>query len=125
MNLFLLINVKMSSIVGIRSSVQRTVGDDEGDMLEWPSLEGPTDGSFLLLFNKIHCRAVSVEKDTYLTPAHTLKVCRSSHSAQYCRYQTYSNALKNLFFPLNYFTLQGTKIPLLRSQLRVKSRKDE
>ena len=44
------------------------MGDDEGDMLEWPSLEGPMDGSFLLLFNKIHCKAVSVEKDTYLTP---------------------------------------------------------
>ena len=40
-----------------------------------------------------------VEKDKYLTPAHSLKSTRSSHSAQYCRYQTYSDALKNSFFP--------------------------
>ena len=72
MNLFLLMNVKMPSIVGISSSVQPSagsVGDGEGDMLEWPSLEGRMDRSFLLLFNKIHFRAVFVEKDTYLTPA--------------------------------------------------------
>ena len=34
-----------------------------------------------------------------VTPASSLKSTRSSHSAQYCRYQTYSNALKNSFFP--------------------------
>ena len=53
----------------------------------------------MLLFHKIHSGAVSIEKDKYLTPARSLKSTRSSHSAQYCRYQTYSDALKNSFFP--------------------------
>ena len=70
------------------------------DELELPSLETRRDRSSLLLFHKIHSGAVSIEKDKYLTPAHSLKSTRSSHSAQYCRYQTYSDALKNyLFFP--------------------------
>ena len=56
----------------------------------------------------IHSGAVSIEKDKYLTLAHSLKTTRSSHSAQYCRYQTYSDlrdsdALKNSFSP-NYST---------------------
>ena len=38
-------------------------------------------------------------KDKYMTPAHSLKTTRSSHSAQYRRHQTYSDALKNSFFP--------------------------
>ena len=69
------------------------------DELEWPSLEACRDRSSLFLFHKIHSGAVSIEKDNYLTPAHSLKSTRSSHSAQYCRYQTYSDALKNSFFP--------------------------
>ena len=69
------------------------------DELEWLSLKAPRDLSSLLLFHKIHCGAVPIEKDKYLTPAHSLKSTRSSHSAQYCRYQTYSDALKNSFFP--------------------------
>ena len=69
------------------------------DELEWPSLEARRDRSSLLLFHKIHSGAVSIEKDKYLTPARSLKSTRSSHSAQYCRYQTYSDALKNSFFP--------------------------
>ena len=36
------------------------------DELEWPSLEARRDQSCLLLFNKIHCGAVS--------PAHSLKL---------------------------------------------------
>ena len=58
------------------------------DKLEWPSLEARRDQSSLLLFHKIHSGAVSIEKDKYLTPAHSLKSTRASHSAQYCRYQT-------------------------------------
>ena len=65
------------------------------DGLEWPSLEARRDQSSLLLFHKIHCGAVSIEKDKYMTPAHSLKTTRSSHSAQYRRHQTYSDALKN------------------------------
>ena len=68
------------------------------DELEWPSLEARRDRSSLLLFHKIHSGAVSLEKDKYPTPARSLKPTRSSHSAQYCRYQTYSDALKNSFF---------------------------
>ena len=71
------------------------------DELEWPSLEARKNRSSLLLFHKIHSGAVSIEKDKYLTPARSLKSTRSPHSAQYCRYmyQTYSDALKNSFFP--------------------------
>ena len=69
------------------------------DELEWPSLEARRDQSSLLLFHKIHCGAVSIEKDKYMTPAHSLKTTRSSHSAQYRRHQTYSDALNNSFFP--------------------------
>ena len=69
------------------------------DELEWPSLEASRDRSSLLLFHKIHSGAVSIEKDKYLTPAHSLKATRASHSAQYCRYQTYCDVLKNSFFP--------------------------
>ena len=69
------------------------------DELDWPSLEARRDQSSLLLFHKIHCGAVSIEKDKYMTPAHSLKTTRSSHSAQYRRHQTYSDALKNSFFP--------------------------
>ena len=66
--------------------------------LEWPSLEARKDRSSLLLFHKVHCGVVSIDKDKYLTPAHSLKSTRSSHSAQYCRYPTYSDALTNSFF---------------------------
>ena len=67
------------------------------DELECQSLEAHRYRSSLLLFHKTHSVAVSIEKDEYLTPAHSLKSTRSSHSAQYCRYQTYSDALKPLF----------------------------
>ena len=67
------------------------------DELGWPSLEAWRDQTSLLLFHKIHCGAVSIEKDKYMTPAHSLKTTGSSHSAQYRRHQTYSDALKNSF----------------------------
>ena len=62
------------------------------DELEWPSLEARRDRFSLLLFHKIHSGAVSTEKDKYLTPAHSLKSTRAPH-------ETYSDALKNSFFP--------------------------
>ena len=65
------------------------------DELEWPSFEARRDQSSLLLFQKINYGAASIEKDKYMTPAHSLKSTRSSHSAQYRRHQTYSDALKN------------------------------
>ena len=69
------------------------------DELEWPSLEALRAQS-LFLFHKIHCGAVSIEKAKYITtPAHSLKTNRSSHSAQYRRHQTYSDAQKNSFSP--------------------------
>ena len=82
-------------------------GDDETrvvDELEWPSFEARRDQSSLLLFHKIHCGAVSIEKDKYMTPAHSLKTTRSSHSAQYRRHQKYSDALKNSFSPELFHT---------------------
>ena len=75
------------------------------DKLEWPSLEARRDRSSLLLFHKINSGAVSIEKDKYLTPVHSLKTTRASHSAQYCRYQTYGDVLKNSFSP-NYSTVE-------------------
>ena len=73
------------------------------DELEWPSLEAQRDQSSLFLFHKIHCVAVFIEKDKYMTPAHRLKTTRSSHSAQYRRHQTYNDALKNFPFPPELF----------------------
>ena len=75
------------------------------DELEWPSLEARRDQSSLLLFHKIHCGAVLNENDKYITPAHSLKTTKSSHSVQYHRHQTYSDALKNPP-PRNYSTLE-------------------
>ena len=66
------------------SSVGKMLGE-----LEWPSLEARRDQSSLLLFHKLHCGAVSIEKDKNMTPAHSLKIARSSHSAQYRRHQAY------------------------------------
>ena len=40
----------------------------------------------LLLFHKMHCGAVSIKRDKYLTLAYSLNSTGSSHSAQYCRY---------------------------------------
>ena len=47
--------------------------------LDWPSLEARKVQSSLLLFHNIHCVAVSVEKDKYITPAYSLKTTMSSH----------------------------------------------
>ena len=56
------------------------------DEIEWQSLEARMEQSPLLLFHKIHFGAVYIEKDNYMTPAHSLKTTRSSHSAQYRRH---------------------------------------
>ena len=54
----------------------------------------------------IDCCAVSIEKDKQLIPAHSSNVTRSSDSTQYFRFQTYSDALKIVFFfPLYYSML--------------------
>ena len=93
------------------------------EMLERPSLEAGRDRSSLLLYHKIHSGSVSIEKDKYLTPAHSLKSTRSSHSAQYCRYQTSSNALKNSIFPGLFHSgkvfLLRWSIPRLNEEFRV------
>ena len=89
------------------------------DELEWPSLEASRDQASLLLFHKIHFGAVSIEKDKYLTPARSLKSTRSSHSAQYCRYQTYSDALKNSLPPPpppDYSTVNSLSPSVVNSQ---------
>ena len=57
------------------------------------------------------CGVVSIEKDKFMTPAHSLKTTRSSHSAQYCRHQTYSDALKNSFSPLTIPHWNSLSIP--------------
>ena len=89
------------------------------DELELPTLGARRDRSSLLLFHKIHSGVVSIEKDKYLTPAHSLNSTMASHSAQYCRYQTYSDALKNfspvLFHSGIVFLLRWSIPRLLRS----------
>ena len=54
--------------------------DEMLDELEWPSLQARRDQSSLslLLFHKIHCGAVSIEKDKRMTPDHILKTARCS-----------------------------------------------
>ena len=47
------------------------------DELEWPFLEAWRDQSSVFLFHNIHCGAVFIEKDKYMTPAHRLKTMRS------------------------------------------------
>ena len=86
------------------------------DELEWPSLEAHRDRSSLLLFHKIHSAAVSIQKDKYLTPAHSLKSIRASQSAHYCRYQTYSFALKNSVFPQTIPQWNGLSPSVVNSQ---------
>ena len=41
---------------------------------------------------------LSIDKDKYLTPSQSTRSTRSSHNSQYCRPQTYSDALKYSFF---------------------------
>ena len=62
--------------------------------LQWPTLEAWRDQSSLVFFHKIHCGIMSIDKDKYLTPSQRT---RSSHNSQYCRPQTYSDALKYSF----------------------------
>ena len=42
---------------------------------------------------------MSIDKDKYLTPSQSTRSTRSAHNSQYCRAQTYSDALKYSFFP--------------------------
>ena len=69
------------------------------DELQWPTLEARRDQSSLLFFHKIHCGTMSIDKDKYLTPSQSTRSTRSSHNSQYCRPQTYSDALKYSFSP--------------------------
>ena len=72
------------------------------DELEWPSLEYRREQSSLTFFYKIHSGIVYVDKDKYLTPATGLRQTRASHDSQYSRYQAFSDALKNSFFPRTF-----------------------
>ena len=75
--------------------------DDMLDELEWPSLENRRVKSSLTFFYKIHSGTVSLDKDRYLTPVPNLRSTRASqtHNSQYTRYLSYTDALKNSFFP--------------------------
>ena len=65
---------------------------------------------------KIHCGIKSIDKDKYLTPSQRTRSTRSSHNSQYCRPQTYSDALKYSFFQ-GLFSI-GIVLLQLWSQLR-------
>ena len=73
--------------------------DDMLDELEWPSLEDRRLKSSLTFFYKIHSGTVSLDKDKYLTAAPRLRYTRASHESQYTRCMSYTDALKNSFFP--------------------------
>ena len=73
--------------------------DDILNDLDWPSLDDRRLKSSLTFFYKIHSGTVSFDKDKYLTPAPRLRSTRVSHDSQYTRYMSYSDALKNSFFP--------------------------
>ena len=64
------------------------------DELQSPTVEARRDQSSLLFFHKIYCGTMSIDKDKYLTLSQCTISTRSSHSSQYCRPQTYSDALK-------------------------------
>ena len=69
------------------------------DELEWPSPKSRREQSSLTFFYKIHSGMVYIDKDKYLTSVAGLRQTRASHDSQYRRYQAYSDALKNSFFP--------------------------
>ena len=48
-------------------------------------------------FTRFTVKQCLFKKNKYVIPAHCWKTTRSLHSAKYCRYQTYSDALKNSF----------------------------
>ena len=77
--------------------------NDMLDGLDWPSLEDLRLKSSPTFFYKIHSGTVSLTKinisDGILTPAPRLRNTRASHDSQYTRYMSYSDALKNSFFP--------------------------
>ena len=92
------------------------------DELEWPSLETRRGGggggqSSLAFFYTIYSGTVSLDKDTYLTPAPNLRRTRASHESQYTRYLAYSDALKNSFFSPG-LSLCGIVFPFRWSHLR-------
>ena len=58
--------------------------------------------------------AVSIEKDKYLTPAHSLKSTRASHSAQYCIDTRHT--VKNSFFAQTIPQWNGLSPSLVNSQ---------
>ena len=69
------------------------------DELQSPTVEARRDQSSLLFFHKIYCGTMSIDKDKYLTLSQSTRSTRSSHSSQYCRPQTYSEAMKYSFPP--------------------------
>ena len=86
------------------------------DELQWPTLETQRDQLPLLFIHKIHFGIMFIDKNKYLIPSQRTRSTRSSHNLQYCRPQTYSDALKYSFskwlFPIGIVWLQ------LWSQLR-------
>ena len=60
---------------------------------------GGPEGSVLSAFLPQDSLWDYIDKDKYLTPSQSTRSTRSSHNSQYCRPQTYSDALKYSFFP--------------------------
>ena len=66
-------------------------------------LETHREQSTLAFFYKIHSGTVSLDKDTYLTPAPNINLEETGHLTNHntpdTDYLAYSEALKNSFFP--------------------------
>ena len=73
---------------------------------------------FIKYFPKIPNK---ITEDKYLTPSQSTRSTRSSHNSQYCRPQTYSDALKYSFFPRTIPHWSGIVWLHLWSQLRPQS----
>ena len=88
------------------------------DELDWPSLEDRRLKSYLTFFYKIHSGTVSLDKDKYLTPVPRLRYTRASHDSQYTRYMymSYSDALKNSFFPRTIPLWKSLPSPVVASK---------
>ena len=69
------------------------------------------DQSSLLLFHKIHCGAVSIEKDKYITPAYSLKNYLVITKCSIPQTSDIQWCPEEFFFPLNYSTLEFSLSP--------------
>ena len=77
------------------------------DELQWTALEAR---QALYLSSTRFIWDMSIDKDKYLTLSERTRSTRSSHNSQYCRPQTYGDALKYSLFPRTIPTLESPTV---------------